>query len=218
MNGIKNLFIDLDGPLLNGKQRHYFCYKSILLNKGFIPLNINDYWNLKRSKISLRILLEMSNAQEIYNDFIKDWLVSIESPSALTLDRVQYGAFKCLRIWKELSLNINLVTLRKNFSNLDKQLICTGLKPYLNSIIICNHEEGAVGKANKVYNHFSSNDLADNSLWIGDTEIDFNAANLLGCKCILLTNGLRTKSYLKSLNAPILVPSINKLKDFNGFI
>lgn len=213
MIGVKQIFLDLDGPLLDGKERHYRCYKVILERYGYKPIAIDEYWEKKRDLLSRRDLLDLSGAGNIYDVFLADWLSMIEAPEMLALDKVQDGAIECLRNWKMRGIVLTLVTLRKNKPGLDVQLGVTGLKPYLDAVFACDHAEGGEGKAAAVRCMYSDGGLIRNAVWVGDTEADWTAAKLLGCAVILVSNGLRSESYLKSLEGASVKPSIRELKD-----
>lgn len=212
MSCIKQIFLDLDGPLLDGKERHYYCYRSILENFGFNPLCIDEYWEFKRALINRRVLLNMSGAQEIYDEFLTAWLAIIESPEALVLDKLQDGAVDCLRSWKEKGIELTLVTMRKNHQTLELQLQQMGLRQFLDTVLVCKHAEGGMGKANTVRNIFQDRLNIEAAYWIGDTEADWEAAKSLGCDVILLSNGLRNEEYLKSLAGALVKPSIASLQ------
>jgi len=212
MNEIKKIFLDLDGPLLDGKERHYYCYRSILESFGFKPININEYWEKKRALINRRDLLSLSGAEEIYDDFLAEWLAIIESPTVLALDKVQEGAVDCLRNWKEQGIELNLVTMRKNRQALEEQLNSMRLRQYLDTVLVCDHNEGGKGKADAVRKMYSIEQLSKNLLWIGDTEADWEAAKYLGCQLILLSNGLRNDAFLDALEGGLILPSIASLK------
>lgn len=213
MKCIKQIFLDLDGPLLDGKQKHYHCYRCILERFGFRPIGIDEYWEKKRNLVNRRELLKMSGAEEIYNDFLAAWLLMIESPEMLALDKVQEGAVDCLRSWKEQRIDLTLVTMRKNKSALEEQLKSTGLRQFLNTVLDCDHAGGGVGKADAVRGLFQNKVNKGDALWIGDTEADWEAAKSLGCGVLLLSNGLRNESYLKSLQGAVVKPSILSLKE-----
>lgn len=208
MSDIKQIFLDLDGPLLDGKERHYFCYQSILKRFGFEPVGVDEYWIIKRSSAGLCDVLEMSGAGAIYDDFVVAWRMIIESPEALALDRVQEGAIDCLRHWKEKGIRLTLVTMRKNKRALDEQLELTGLRQFLDAILVCDHISGGGGKADAARCALLDNVKISNAMWIGDTEIDWDAAQLLGCGIILVENGLRNREYLCTLKNSVIVPSI----------
>lgn len=205
MSHIKQIFLDLDGPLLDGKERHYHCYRSVLEKFGFKPIGIDEYWEKKRAMVNRRVLLSMSGAEEIYDDFLAAWLTMIESPDMLALDKVQESAVDCLRSWKEQGIELTLVTLRKNKQALDEQLKSTGLRQFLDTVLVCDHAEG---KADTVRRLFQDKTIVEDALWIGDTEADWEAANSLGVDVVLVSNGLRNKEYLIKMKGALVVPSI----------
>lgn len=213
MSDIKQIFLDLDGPLLDGKERHYSCYRSILEKFGFKPIGIDEYWETKRALVNRRDLLKMSGAEDIYDNFLAEWLLMIESPNMLALDKVQEGAVDCLCGWKERGIELVLVTLRKDKRALEDQLKLLELRPYLDVVLVCDHAEGGEGKADAVRNLIQRKILNEHALWIGDTEADWEAAKSLGCGVVLLSNGLRNEAYLRTLEGAVVKPSITSLKD-----
>lgn len=213
MSCIKKIFLDLDGPLLDGKERHYHCYRNILERYGFMPISIDKYWESKRTLLNRRELLKMSSAEAIYDEFLAEWLAMIETPYMLALDKVQEGAVDCLFSWKERGIKITLVTMRKNKDALEDQLIATGLRKFLDTVFVCDHADSGVGKADAVRDIFQNKSNQVDTLWIGDTEVDWEAAKSLGCRIVLLTNGLRSDEYLRSLEGAIVKTSMVSLKD-----
>jgi len=214
MIGVKQIFLDLDGPLLDGKERHYHCYKHILDKYGYQPIPIKDYWKSKRDMFNRRALLDLSGAGEIYDVFLEDWLSMIETPQMLALDKVQYGAKERLLKWKNEGISLSLVTMRKNALGLDMQLKATGLRQYLDAVFMCDHNEGGEGKAAAVRHMCFDDDIIRKTHWIGDTEVDWAAAKSLGCAATLLSNGLRSETYLNSLEGVAVKSSIRELMDF----
>ena len=213
MKGVERIFLDLDGPLLDGKERHYRCYQSILESFGLKPVGFDDYWESKRALVSRKELLLASGAQSIYEEYLVAWLNLIETPAMLALDKVQDGAIECLRAWKSQGAELLLVTMRKDKVALERQLESTGLRQFLDAVLVCDHEEGGEGKAHAVCNYFETEFITDKSLWIGDTEADWVAAKTLGCPVVLLSNGLRNDTYLRSLESAIVMPSIASLRN-----
>lgn len=208
MSHIKKIFLDLDGPLLDGKERHYHCYRSILEKFGFKPIGIEEYWEMKRALVDRRRLLNMSGAEVIYDDFLDAWLSMIESPEMLALDKLQEGAVACLRSWKEQGIELTLVTMRNNKQALQEQLKSTGLHKFLDVVLVCNHADGGQGKAKMALNFFQGNSFKKHALWIGDTEADWIAGTSLGVDVVLVANGLRDHENLAALKGALVVPSI----------
>lgn len=208
MNCINQILLDLDGPLLDGKTKHYHCYRTILEKFEFKPIGFDEYWERKRNRENRRILLNMSGAEEIYDDFLSSWLDLIESPEMLALDKLQEGAVDCLRTWKEHGFQLNLVTMRRNSQATKEQLIKLKLSPLLDAVLVSNHDDGGFGKAEAVRRMFPGKLFTEHALWIGDTEADWDAAKSLGCGIVLLSNGLRNEAYLKTLDGAVVRPSI----------
>ena len=78
-NRLDCIFLDLDGTILDGKLKHYNCYRDILIKDGGQPLDIDIYWNMKRSKIKRTITLEKSFYKKSYDDFYNQWIDNIET-------------------------------------------------------------------------------------------------------------------------------------------
>jgi phosphoglycolate phosphatase-like HAD superfamily hydrolase len=205
---VDTIFLDLDGPLLDGAQRHYSCYSSIMEGAGFEPIDIERYWQLKRDMINRRELLALSQADSLYDEFLKRWLALIESPGALELDIVQPGALECLRNWRQQGKRLILVTLRKDAAALQMQLQNKGLNAYLDKVLVCAHESGGAGKAQAVLDSLGGRPDPLRSVWVGDTEVDAQAARSLGLDVYLVQNGLRSPAILKRLDCTRVVESI----------
>jgi phosphoglycolate phosphatase len=197
---INSIFLDLDGPLLDGKLRHYECYKNILLENNCIPISLNDYWSLKRNRVNRKILLEKSNAIDIYDVFLSKWIERIETKDYLSLDRLQPKVVDMLSFWKSKGVNIFLITHRNNTENLHWQLNKSGLVGFFNQILdVPTLGEEAKSKSEHIRNCFP--DLSPGEcLWIGDTEADILSAQELKIRVYALSCGLRTREYLLSLH------------------
>jgi phosphoglycolate phosphatase-like HAD superfamily hydrolase len=203
---IATLVLDLDGPLLDGRQRHYRCYSDILRGRGHEPLPLEQYWTLKRSRVDRRRLLSMSDAIALYDDFLAEWLRLIETREYLALDRLQDGVIGILQGWKQDGRRLLLATMRHNRANLQWQLDTLGLSSYLDAVLMIAGE-GAAEKAAAVRPLLGAA-TAERAAWIGDTEIDIQAARSLDMRCCAVACGLRTEDYLASLSPDALVPDL----------
>jgi phosphoglycolate phosphatase-like HAD superfamily hydrolase len=204
------IILDLDGPLLDGRDRHYACYKEILQGHGHTPLDPARYWAMKRDRADRRAQLAATGAETIYGAFLDAWLERIESPAMLALDRVQPGAPETLRRWKTSGYRLVLATLRAHPDWLRSQLAATGLDRLLDDVVVSRHDDGGEGKARKVREAVP--DLVPgNALWVGDTEADVSAARALGCPVWAVTCGLRTEEFLRSLVPDFLSDDITQV-------
>lgn len=184
------IFLDLDGPLLEGKYRHYKCYEDIINKYGGNLLDIDAYWDLKRSKVTRDIVLEKSNFQDSYNTFFEAWMTNIEDEKYLQLDTLKPQVIETLREWKNITDKIVLVTMRQNRTFLLQQLKDLGVYNLLDEIIDCPPQ-----RKNTKYEALK-NKKFKTAIFIGDTEEDTNTAKMLNIKSIGITNGLRKKEFL----------------------
>jgi phosphoglycolate phosphatase-like HAD superfamily hydrolase len=200
---IKTILLDLDGPFLDGRFRHYQCYSDIISAYGYTPLPIEAYWAMKRSRKSRKEQLSCSGAEGIYDLFLDKWLKRIESLEYLQLDRVQDGALDQIISWSKAGMRLVVVTMRSSRTQLISQLESTGLLPYLDAVVDSRHTNGGCGKGMDLLREIPDIDPTT-SLWVGDTEVDLEAARHILCPICLLSCGLRTKKYLGSLNPDFL--------------
>ncbi|MFY4787731.1 HAD family hydrolase [Aliarcobacter butzleri] len=186
------IFLDLDGPLLEGKYRHYRCYEDIIKKYGGTALEIDYYWELKRNKITRDIVLEKSNFQENYEIFFKEWMTNIENEKYLNLDSLKPEVIETLKSWENITDKIVLVTMRQNREYLLKQLDKLGVLFLFDEVIDCPPQ-----RKNTKYEALKDK-IFSNAIFIGDTEEDTNTAKMLGIKSIGITNGLRNKKFLEA--------------------
>ena len=198
MNCRSLVVLDLDGPLLDGKGRHYACYRDILAEHGFAPLSCDDYWRMKREGVDVCRQLAASGAETITDLFRRAWLERIELPEYLALDVVQPGAVARLTEWRGEGRTLALATMRRSAKALSEQLRRLELLPILDLVVRCDPSEG-IGKAAAVSGALGA-DFSVPLVWIGDTEADISAARALGCPVWALSCGLRTAEYLRALN------------------
>ena len=193
----------MDGPLLDGRYRHYQCYSDILTARGFKPISMSQYWEMKRSRVDRNQLLALSNAGDLYDEFLATWIQRIETKEYLVLDKLQAGVVDILYRWKESGKRLLLATMRNNAFNLHWQLKELDIFQYFDEIVVVGSGQAGANKSVKIKPLLSNTSL-DEVIWVGDTEIDIQAAREIGVKVCALTCGLRETDYLKSLLPDIL--------------
>lgn len=191
--------VDLDGPVLDGRERHYACYREIVVELGYAPLDINTYWDMKRHRASRREQLAAIGAGAAYDVFRAAWIQRIEQPRLLELDRLQPMVIETLAGWRDRGIVLALATMRREPAYLRRELEAFRLLPLLDHVIVSDFEGGGVLKAERVRAAMPGVDLAA-GVWIGDTEADIAAARNLGCRIWALSCGLRTEEYLRTLD------------------
>jgi phosphoglycolate phosphatase len=207
---IRTVILDLDGTILDGRFRHYACYRRILEERGYAPVSLENYWRMKLERANRRQQLAASGAEAIHEDFLHAWLERIEQPDLLALDRLQPGVTEKLREWRDQGVQLVLATMRRYPERLDEQLARLGLGAFLDHVVVCEHWLGGAGKAQQVKDTVA--DLyPEHCLWIGDTEFDVEAARALGCPVCAVTGGERTESYLASLSPDFLSQDLKSI-------
>lgn len=186
MKTLDYIFLDLDGPVLDGRYRHYACYMDILELHGGKPLALDIYWALKRNKVTRDVILEKSDFKGSYDLFFKEWLSNIEKKKYLQLDRLKPNVIETILAWKSIADKISLVTMRQDRSALLSQLGDLGILSLFDEVIDCppkiRHAKYKALKS-KSFNR---------AIFIGDTEEDTKTAKMLDIFSIGITNGLRS--------------------------
>lgn len=201
--------VDLDGPLLDGRQRHYACYSTILTEHGARPLELTRYWDLKRSRADRRVQLAASGAEDLYDVFLTEWLDRIEAPPMLALDRVQPGAIETLARWRVAGAFLVLATHRRDPAALWSQLDETGLSELLDEVVPSPPTGGAGGKAKSVISRLGRR--PHSGVWVGDTEVDVAAARHLGLPAWAVACGLRSEQLLRAAEPDLLAADLASL-------
>ena len=211
----KNILFDLDGPILEVKERYYAVYKKFVMVSGGIPLSLHDYWEQKRLNTPLERLLEMSNCAGLVAEHKKYLSEHREEFSSLTLDKLQPQAKEILA---QLSTkyNLYLITLRRNKDNLFRQLEELGLLPFFKDVlsIAPGSESKWKHKVNLLNEHHLQNQAG---IIIGDTPTEILAGKKSGLTSIAISNGIRTKELLLQAEPHLIVSSIEELSSLPFF-
>ncbi len=181
------IFLDFDGPVLDGKNRHYRCYKDILLKYGGNPVSLEQYWKMKRSRVSRRTLLELSSFAGSYDEYMNEWLTRIEQKEYLQYDKLWPNVITAIEKLKEQTKQLYLVTMRQNEENLNWQLQQLQLVKLFDRVMCCslNQEQTKYALLKDIF--------FEKALFIGDTEVDIETAKLCGSEFKGVLNGLRDK-------------------------
>jgi phosphoglycolate phosphatase len=198
------IFLDLDGTILDIKYRYYKIYSDLLLQSGFKCLDIETYWELKRSKTPEEMIAAKTATDKFAEHYAKNRIHLIETVEYLVLDRVFDDVHEILEDWS-VKHDLYLVTLRKNRAHLNLQLQLLDLHKYFRAIY--NDELGS-NRKDKLIKHKVFNSC--NCVIIGDTESDIEAGKQLGIKTIALTRGIRKRYLLEDLCPDIIISDLSQ--------
>ena len=203
--------LDLDGTLLETSARHYAVY-TLITNSLRIPsLGFSTYWQLRRAGLSnLEVLLRSGLSNEQRTAVEATWFEHIESYEMLKLDRLFSDVLPWLEKWKGM-IEFVLVTLRRDASAVKAQLAWLGLERYFRDVVILTHKEGPINvKASALKDRLSGDVLA----WVGDSEIDMEAALQLGIHPIGVTSGMRTAEQLLKAGARAIFNLVTEVHEW----
>jgi len=195
-----NIYLDLDGTILDSRKRYYQVYADVLGELGFEPLDWDSYWNYKRTLKSERSILEFSKAEEVFEKFYSIRTRRMETHQYMEKDR----------IWPELvpvlpkisqKHHLTLVTLRMDEKALRWELEHLGMADVFFLVVKPNTGFGtpitASSKINIMRENFGQNKLQG---WIvGDTDVDVLTGKATGLSTAAVSFGLQDASLLEEL-------------------
>lgn len=119
ISGIDTIFWDLDGTLVDPRQRLYQLFIELT---GSV-LSYEEYWKLKRQGLSQQKMLEYISFAEFSAQEFKDkWLKNVERPDLLGKDVLFDEVVDVLTFTKGHGIKMYIVTNRQSYDRLIKQL------------------------------------------------------------------------------------------------
>ena len=186
------IVVDLDGTIINSTKRHYLLLKKLLRdNSIFVNFDHQEYLSYKRNGHNNYSFLtkKLNLDPELANKIQKEWINNIESPELISTDSLYPDAIKFLNDIKNLGHNIIFLTSRQSQENLHKELKHLGLMIFPKQIIVvCGSKVDAL------------RNISDKpKIMIGDTEMDFEAAEESNAKSYILDRGFRSSHFLHKI-------------------
>ena len=194
-----NIFFDLDGTLLDSRKRLYLLFQDLVPES---TLSIDEYWELKRNKISHKdILLEKLNyTKDNLINFEGEFLKKIESPSYLQFDTLIYGAYDILNTLT-CKYKLFIITARQKKENTFLQLKELDIYKYFKDILVTEHKYEKAELIRRL--QFKNEDFM-----IGDTDYDVLTGKQLGIRTIAVCYGFLNKKKLKDCEPEFMVDNI----------
>lgn len=195
------LFVDLDGTLLDVRQRHYSTYVELLDMQDMRgqAMNEKQYWGLRREGKTWEEILRLSRLFptkfKTYEERFRD---RVETPEMLAFDVARPGTVTSLsKLFTKTP--IVLVTQRRDGETLESQLAQLQIRKYFVTVLSGAPPRGRrkdpdarwKHKAELIRNRYRL--LPEKSVYLGDTETDVKAARSLGFEVFLFEGGHRTK-------------------------
>lgn len=210
------IYFDLDGPILNPKKRYWLSHFRAVTALGGTPYgDANSYWKQKQNftpKPEILAQCKLQAGKE--SDYLELYAKNVENPELLKIDRLQPHA---RRVLSELSSSHELVAVsaRACVENTNAQLEFLHLTDLFTAVLIAGVKPGTtqhVSKTKLIKVEASRTGIIGKII-IGDTDAEVETARMLGIISVVVTNGLRTKSYLKQFNPDYLIRNIKYLPE-----
>jgi phosphoglycolate phosphatase len=196
-----NVVFDLDGTLIDSKLRLYCLFQKLAENSN---LTYEDYWNLKKKKISNEFILEtyLDYKKNDIEKFNYEWMNLIESPYYLSLDKCFEGVHETLEILARYAI-LHICTDRQLRDSVFEQLSSLKLLPFFNQVLVTEQKAGKEVLINRHVDGCSTKD------WIiGDTGKDIQVGKSLNWKTCAVLSGFLEKSVLKKYQPNLIINSV----------
>lgn len=189
---MKKAFLDLDGTLLDSSKRHQVVLQDVMTENGFADINISDYLDFKvngqRTIDYLLTRLDLPKGKAYAID--KMWKDRIEEENYLRTDRWYDDVYEFLKKLKESGFFTVVLSARKN-ADYPIEMIRNSLLSSLIDDIVIVSPMNAIHNKEQILRAQADKD----SIFIGDTETDFESGKRAGVKTIILNSGFRNKSF-----------------------
>lgn len=196
------LFFDLDGTLVDVKDKLYNIYNYLISEYGKKSdiLNVDEYWKLKKSALTKRSIISRNLDEKNIQEYISRRKQMLEEKEWCYYDRLFDGVEDTLKNLSEQH-TLYIVTLRKNRWRLLTQLEDFKILNYF------HHVFNGENKSELIETYVDSQ-----SVIIGDTEVEMDTAKKLNITSIAVSYGLRNEKFLSRYKPFYIINNITNLK------
>lgn len=210
-----NVIFDLDGPILDVRDRFYNLYKRLMKKYGARRILAKDrYWELKKRRTPLeKLAAESKLPADKIGQYRKERLALIEDKEYLQFDKVHK---KALKVIKGLSRGnaLYLATLRNRRRNLLWELKRLGMNGLFKNILSEDKNSGDVRAKYRLIKNSGIN-ILEKTILIGDTEVDITVAKKIGAVSVAVLSGIRTAALLRKAEPDYIIKDITKIGELN---
>lgn len=195
-----NIVFDLDGTLIDSSRRLYLLFQRLV---PYSNLGFEDYWSLKRDKVSNESILRgtFGFADFEVGEFVNQWMHLIESPEFLALDELIPGVKGRLEDLRHHA-DLHICTARQHRDVAVMQLDDLGLLSYFKSVMVTEQ------KITKQALIQGVSGLSPHDWMIGDTGKDIQAGRDVGIRTCAVLGGFLSEKSLRPYRPDLIVPSV----------
>ncbi len=211
-SSVKLVTFDLDGTIIDSYQTIYkTTIKALRKLEIETVVNENEFFN-RIGQHFIDIFHEMNIPVNDFEKFIsiyKDYYFDFINES-----KIYPGVIDTLQFLNDNDIHISLLTTKMQ-SQADKIIDHFRLRKYFS--LVMGRRNGIANKPSAEPLLHICNELqikAENTLMVGDTELDIQCGKNAGTKTCGAAYGYRTNEQLKKENPDTIIYNISELKDF----
>lgn len=203
----KNIFLDLDGTLLDSRIRLHTLFSRLVREAVHDPAvpGFDEYWRIKRANVRQGQLLveRFGFTPEMVEAFKQKWMKHVEDLDLLALDRPFPGVDGLLRrLSRDNALYV--VTGRQHPERAKAQMISLGWADCFRSVLVTRQswEKAALIRDNVTH-------IAPQDVFVGDTGEDVLAAKSLGVGSFAVLSGFLGLEALQGYMPDYIVDTVH---------
>ena len=187
------LAFDVDGTLITCRERQLNVLKVALKTlKIGEEIDLDEHWDYKQNGLSTRKALVAQGFSKASADSVGDlWDRSIEEPPFLMLDRPHPGVLELLDALAKQGSELVIISARKNATLLKQELSYLGLLKHFSRIFVVKPQTGGTEKGAILQKLCPD-------LYVGDTEMDAQAARMANVNFCGVATGQRNASFMRN--------------------
>jgi phosphoglycolate phosphatase-like HAD superfamily hydrolase len=195
---------DLDGTLITTGPKQSLLLCAVARRFG-VEINAGEIWRRKREGMSNRsVLLDFGLDGALADAISNDWKSRIETPYWQSLDRLFDDAMPILSDIRATGQRCILISARSNRYLFRQQVFQMRLSPYFTQNYCVSPAHAAAEKAAVLR-------LSGARLFVGDSESDFEAAELAGIPFRAVSTGQRSEAFLTNAGVTSVSASLRDL-------
>ena len=208
---MKTIFLDLDGTLLDSRERHTVVLECALKECKVYNCDLSNYMVYKANGNSTLDFLkkELRLGAEISEIVAEVWKQKIEEEKYLEIDTLYEDTLPFLKLIKRKGYKTIIVSARKNRDYIVNWINRSEINKLIDQIIIVSPYDAANEKLTVLVQNRD-----EKSVCIGDTEIDYEAGIKSEMLTFILNRGFRSREYWKKIN----IQSYNGLLDIVKYL
>ena len=198
-----SIFLDLDGTLVNSQGR---LYRLFCLLCPECTLSYDEYWEIKRSRISQADMLKKYYGydDDKVSKFHRDWLSHVEDNDAVETDFPVEGISEWLSSIAKMH-KLYLLTARQKPELVELQIERFGWKCFFSGLIVTRQSKS---KCDAVQTSIGP---VEGGAMVGDTGEDIRTAKELGLRSLAVGWGVLSPEILKEYKPDYLAERIEDL-------